>query len=134
MSQSEVSESRQQIDLDASVDEVWRSLTDPDELAEWLGADVDLDVVTAGAGRITEPDGTVRQVLVTDVDPGRRLAWHWWADGGELSTVEFTLEPLVDATRLRVIETATGAGTPGIRLQASAMVAAFARGTAAACR
>src|SRR5690606_36410049 len=70
-SESQISESRQQIDLDATVDEVWRSLTDPDELAEWLDADVDLDVAPAGAGRITEPDGTVRQVLVTDVDPGR---------------------------------------------------------------
>ena len=83
-------------------------LTDPDELAEWLDAEVDLDLEPGAVGRVIDPDGTVRQVLVTDVEPGRRLAWHWWSDDDELSSVELVLEPLDDdRTRVRVTETIT---------------------------
>jgi uncharacterized protein YndB with AHSA1/START domain len=106
------------VDIDATVDDVWHALTDPAELAGWLDAEVSLDLEPGAVGRVVEPDGTVRQVLVTDVEPGHRLAWHWWEDGGELSTVEITALPLDDGTRVRVVETPAGAGG-SIRAQAS---------------
>ena len=111
----------QTIDVDAPIADVWEAVTDPDALADWLGAGVDLDVRVAGTGRVVDHDGTVRQVLVTDVEPGQRLAWHWWSDDGELSSVELTLEPLVDATRVRVVEVLLPA--TGGSLQASARLA-----------
>jgi len=93
------------IDLDAPIDEVWQTLTDPDELAGWLGAEVSIDLEPAGVGQVVDADGTVRHVLVTTVEPGQRLAWHWWEDGGDLSSVEITTLPLSSGTRVRVIET-----------------------------
>ncbi len=97
-----------EVELSAPVDVVWAVLTDPDELAEWMGGEVDLPLEPGAVGRVTDPDGTVRQVLVTDVEPSVRLAWHWWSDDGELSSVELVLEPLDDdRTRIRVTETLT---------------------------
>jgi uncharacterized protein YndB with AHSA1/START domain len=95
------------VDLDAPIDEVWQTLTDPGELTEWLGAEVSVDLQPGGVGRVVDPDGTVHQVLVTAVEPGQRLAWHWWEDGGDLSSVEITTVPLTPGTRVRVIETTT---------------------------
>ncbi len=107
-SQIQPDEIEREVELSAPVDVVWAVLTDPDELAEWLGGEVDLELEPGSVGRVTEPDGTVRQVLVTDVEPGRRLGWHWWSDDDELSSVELVLEPLDgDRTRIRVTETIT---------------------------
>src|SRR5690348_4354017 len=77
-----------EVELSAPSDVVWAVLTDPDELAGWMGGEVDLPLEPGAVGRVTDPDGTVRQVLVTDVEPGRRLGWHWWSDDDELSSVE----------------------------------------------
>ena len=107
------------IDLDAPSEEVWQTLADPDELVGWLGVDGTVELEPGGVGRVVDPDGTVRQVLITTVEPGRRLAWHWWPDGGDLSTVEITTEPTDPGTRVRVIETTIPAPAPW-RAQAGA--------------
>jgi uncharacterized protein YndB with AHSA1/START domain len=110
----------QTIDLDAPIADVWHAVTEPGALADWLGADVELDVRVAGTGRVVDDDGTVRAVLVTDVEPCHRLAWHWWSDDDELSSVELTLEPLVDATRVRVVEVFLPVAGGSLRASASA--------------
>jgi uncharacterized protein YndB with AHSA1/START domain len=116
-----------EVELSAPVDAVWAVLTDPDELAEWLGGEVDLELEPGAAGRVTDPDGTVRQVLVTDVEPGRRLGWHWWSDDDELSSVELVLEPLDDdRSRIRVTETITAGALGPIAPQASVRTFALA--------
>ncbi|MGZ4716045.1 MAG: SRPBCC domain-containing protein [Acidimicrobiales bacterium] len=103
-----------EVELSAPGDVVWAVLTDPDELAEWLGGEVDLTLEPGSVGRVTDPDGTVRQVLVTDVEPGRRLGWHWWSDD-ELSSVELVVEPIDgDRTRIRVTETVTADVEPSL--------------------
>jgi uncharacterized protein YndB with AHSA1/START domain len=102
----------QEIELDADAETVGRALTDADELASWLGDEVDLDLRPGGGGRVVDEDGTVRHVLVTDVEPGR-VAWHWWVDGGELSTVEITAVPIEVGTRVRIVETVAAASTAG---------------------
>jgi len=94
----------QSTEIDADVDEVWEVLTDPDALGRWLGTEVDLDLAPGAAGRVVDPDGTVRQVLVTDVDEATRVAWHWWEDGGPLTSVEITLTPIPSGTRVDVHE------------------------------
>ena len=94
----------QSTEIDAGVDEVWEVLTDPDALGRWLGREVDLDLQPGGVGRVVDPDGTVRQVLVTDVDEASRVAWHWWEDGGPLTSVEITLRPTPSGTRVDVQE------------------------------
>jgi len=96
--------------VDAPIAEVWRALTRPDELGRWLGVEVDAGVETTLmeglAARLREADGSVRHLLVTEVDEGRRLAWHWWRSDGELSAVEITIEPTIgESNVVRVVET-----------------------------
>jgi len=114
------------IRIEAPLDEVWRSLTEPAELASWLGGEVDLDrpLGPGAAGRVVEPDGAVRHLLVTDHEPGHQLRWHWWheppraddgstdedADDGVLSSVEITVAPDGDATVVHVVEVVARAG------------------------
>jgi uncharacterized protein YndB with AHSA1/START domain len=93
------------IDLEVSLDVAWEAISDPRELTRWLGSSVDLDVRPGGRGRIVDDDGTVRDVIVTDVRPGEQVAWHWWSDGGELSSVELRIDELDGHTRLRIVET-----------------------------
>ena len=94
----------QSTEIDADVDEVWEVITDPDALSRWLGREVDLEVRPGGVGRVIDPDGTVRQVLVTEVDEAARVAWHWWEDDGPLTSVEITLSPTPSGTRVDVQE------------------------------
>jgi uncharacterized protein YndB with AHSA1/START domain len=107
------------VEIDAPVDDVWHTLTDPAELAGWLDAEVVVDLEPGSVGHVVDPDGTVRQVLVTQVEPGHLLAWHWWADEGELSSVEITMIPVGDHTRVRVVECQAAAGGTTLTLHAS---------------
>jgi len=95
------------VDLDASADDVWRALTEPALLGDWLDSVVELDVRPGGQGVFVEPDGAVRRARVDEVEPARRLALRWCpADGaGPESTVELDLEPTDGGTRVVVTET-----------------------------
>ncbi|MDQ1397620.1 MAG: hypothetical protein QOG64_2879, partial [Acidimicrobiaceae bacterium] len=64
--------------LPAGVDEVWEAITDPRRLAEWFGADVDLDLWPGGNAEFRGDDGEVRRGVVEEVEPCRRLAYRWW--------------------------------------------------------
>lgn len=108
--------------LDAPPDEVWQAITDQDSLGDWLGADVDLSVEVGSAGRVIDEDGTVREVLVTEVDAGRSVGWHWWDDRGDLSSVRITIEPTGPGTLVRVVEIPVGVPTSGAGWSASASV------------
>src|SRR5689334_15878492 len=83
------------VTVEAGEDEVWRALTEPEELETWLGVGVELEAEPGAAGRITEDDGTARRVVVEEVEVGRRIQWRWWpeADEGDASSVEITLRP-----------------------------------------
>jgi uncharacterized protein YndB with AHSA1/START domain len=114
--------------LDASVDEVWRLLTDPAELSSWLGDRVDLDLRPGGAGAFIDGDD-IRHRAVEAVVPQRCLQFVWWRDRepDAASVVTFTLAPDAgqagdesgdrnERTRLVVEE----AATPDARLRAGA--------------
>jgi uncharacterized protein YndB with AHSA1/START domain len=111
--------------LPAGVDEVWEAITDPRRLAEWFGADVDLDLWPGGNAEFRGDDGEVRRGVVEEVEPCRRLAYRWWpgvagagagdgvgdgvGDGGTArrsgeSRVELTIEEVASGTRLVVVE------------------------------
>lgn len=102
------------VDLDTGLDEAWRAISDVDELAAWFGGEVDLDVRPGGAGTIVDDEGVHYDVIVTDVEEGRRVAWHWWNDRGELSSVEISVEPVGVLTRIRVVERPVGPVTPAV--------------------
>src|SRR3954466_7259897 len=81
-------------------DEVWESLTDPARLEEWFASDVELDARPGGEGVFRWGDGEDRRVVVRELEEDRRLVLDW-DDGG---TVAIELEPVVDGTRVHVIE------------------------------
>ena len=99
---------KREVELEATPDDVWSALTEPQRLNEWLGGDVDVDVRPGRSGTLVDPDGRRHAVLVEDVVPGRRLGLWWWPDDGgdePVSTVTFELVPLESGgTRLRVVE------------------------------
>ena len=73
--------------LDVPLDEVWEALTDPERLEEWFSE-----------------DGEERELVVEEVEPGRRVAYTW-----EESRVAIELEQVEEGTRVVVTET----GEPG---------------------
>ncbi len=96
---------RRDVTLDAGRAAVWRALTDPGRLARWLAATVDVDLHEGATGTITDRDGTVRDVVVEEVLPGRRVALRWAADGEEPTLVELTVDDAPGGrTRLVVVE------------------------------
>jgi uncharacterized protein YndB with AHSA1/START domain len=102
-------EVEREVELDAPREEVWRALTEPERLREWLANDVELDVRPGGTGRFGWADGDERLAVVQEVDPGRRLVVDWWDDDA-VSTVEITLDDADHGTRLTVTETRACAG------------------------
>ena len=99
--------------VDASPEEVWNALTDPGELAEWFGAEAEIDLRVGGAVRFRWPDGMERRGVVIEVDPPYRLTFRWrelrtaGASGSAVSdpsVVAFTVEADGRRTRVRVME------------------------------
>src|SRR4051794_18484763 len=78
--------------LDCSTDDAWELLTDPGELADWLGRPVDFELHQMGE---------------------RELSFVWSDGGREPSRVEFAIEEVEGGTRLKVTETALRASVAG---------------------
>jgi uncharacterized protein YndB with AHSA1/START domain len=93
---------RREVVLDAEPDAAWAALTDPELLETWLADSVDVDIREGAEGTITDHDGTVRDAVVEEVVPGRRVALRWAAPGQDPTIVELTLDP-VDAGRTRLV-------------------------------
>jgi uncharacterized protein YndB with AHSA1/START domain len=96
---------RRDVTLDADRDAVWAALADPRRLEQWFAERVDVAIEAGARGTVTDHDGTVRDVVVEEVLPGRRLALRWEAEGVPASIVELTLDDLGRGrTRLVVVE------------------------------
>jgi uncharacterized protein YndB with AHSA1/START domain len=68
------------IDTDAPPSRAWATLTEPRLVAEWFTAVSPLGRV-GDSYRIDFGDGSVVTGVVTEVEPGRRLAYTWmWVD------------------------------------------------------
>ena len=93
-------------EFEVPADELWDAVTDPEQLAHWLGDEVELDVVPGGEGRVVD-DGEIRHVLVDEVDHGRRYTFTWWPDSdrADRSYVEIEVAPSVHGSRLVIRET-----------------------------
>jgi len=84
-----------EITLDAGLDEVWRLLTDPDELAAWVGDEV-----------------RTADVRVAPGDRATTLTWTWAPDGVE-SAVELTVVESEAGTTVQVTEQRPGPTSGG---------------------
>jgi uncharacterized protein YndB with AHSA1/START domain len=98
--------------------EVWESLTDPERLEEWFASDVELDARPGGEGVFRWGDGEERRVVVRELEEDRRLVLDW-DDGG---SVAIELEPVVDGTRVHVVESSPEFA-PAFELRAMAWTA-----------
>jgi uncharacterized protein YndB with AHSA1/START domain len=98
--------------------EVWEALTEPERLEEWFASEVELDARPGGAGVFRWGDGDMRAAIVRELEPAERLVLDWH-DGGSV-TIE--LEPVVEGTRVRVVETSPEFA-PALELRALAWTA-----------
>lgn len=76
-----------EIVLEAPLDEVWEAVSDPIRIEEWFSE-----------------DGDERDLVVQEVETGRRVAYTW-----EEGAVEIELDEVDEGTRVVVTET----GEPG---------------------
>src|SRR6478752_241450 len=96
--------------LEATPAEVWRALTDPDELAAWWGDGSELDATPDGEGRFVEDGEPVRRARVVEARPERRLVLDWWPEDPEVdepaARVTIELVPCPFGTIVTVVERA----------------------------
>ena len=107
--------------LPAEPDEVWATLTTPEELSAWLGEVVALELEPGGSLVVRENEGATRRGVVEVAEPGRILSFRWRrlaGAGGSLevggaSRVTFVLEADPAGTRLTVTEEPVPLATAG---------------------
>lgn len=90
-----------------SPDELWRAVTEPEQLDEWFGGHVDWEPTPGAPFTFVEDDGARWSGVVTHVDPGRSLRFTWWPDDDphDASTVGFEIDETPDGAGLRITET-----------------------------
>ena len=87
-----------QIELEASPEEVWQLVCEPES---WLADAGSVDLRPGGTGRLVD-EGVARRVEVETVDEGARVVFRWWdEDHGEdgASRVEITVPAVGGPTR-----------------------------------
>jgi uncharacterized protein YndB with AHSA1/START domain len=94
-------------DLPHPPEKVWRALTDPALLAEWLLPVVGLELEPGAAFTFrTQPypgwDGTVHCQIV-EIEPHRKLSYTWSVPFLD-TVVTFTLTPTAAGTRLSIVQ------------------------------
>lgn len=97
-----------EVELPHPPEKVWRALTDPALLAQWLLPVVDLKLEPGAAFTFkTQPypgwDGTVNCRLV-EIEPQRKLSYTWSVPFLD-TVVTFTLLPTATGTRLSLVQT-----------------------------
>lgn len=96
-----------EFDLHHVPEKVWRALTDPVLLAEWLLPVVDLQLEPGAAFTFKAPplpgwDGAVNCRFV-EIEAHRKLSYTWRV-GGMDTVVTFTLTPTASGTRLSLVQ------------------------------
>ena len=91
---------------DAPAEKVWRALTDSEKLKLWYFQIGDFKAEAGFAFVFTGESGGVKYVhncIITDVEPGQRLAYSWRYEGypGD-SVVTFELFPESNKTKIRL--------------------------------
>ena len=97
-----------EFDLQHSPEKVWRALTDPALLAEWLLPAVELQLAPGAAFTFkTQPypgwDGSVNCRFV-EIEPRRKLSYTWVVGDMLDTVVTFTLTPTASGTRLSLVQ------------------------------
>jgi uncharacterized protein YndB with AHSA1/START domain len=96
-----------EFDLRHAPQKVWRALTEPDLLAEWLLPVLDLKLEPDAAFTLDAPpqpgwDGKVNCRFL-EIEAQRKLSYAWVV-GGMNTVVTFTLTPIASGTRLSLVQ------------------------------
>ena len=105
-------EIEKEVVIDAPMEVVWRTITEPDQISQWFADRVELVLEPGGDGAMYFGDGGEGGPLVVEaVEPPTRFSYRWNHPAGETPVdgnsvlVEFMLVPEGDdRTRLRVVE------------------------------
>lgn len=98
-----------EFDLQHSPKKVWRALTDPELLSEWLLPVVGLELAPGAAFTFkTQPypgwDGTVNCKML-EIEAHKKLSYAWVVGDMEIDTVvTFTLTPTASGTHLSLVQ------------------------------
>lgn len=98
-----------EFELKHSPEKVWRALTEPELLAEWLLPTLDLKLEQGSAFKLKTQaypgwDGIVNCQFV-EIEPLRKLSYKWVVGDMEIDTVvTFTLSPTPSGTRLSLVQ------------------------------
>jgi uncharacterized protein YndB with AHSA1/START domain len=97
---------RAETEFDADPATVWRALTEPESMGEWLGRPVEFALEPGAEGTLGgDAGGDVPTVLVVEeVDDERRLVFRWASATQAPTLVEFDLVPVGRRTRLTIVE------------------------------
>lgn len=87
----------------AGPEHVWRLVTEPQFFQQWYAfGGADIDMVPGGEMHLRWDEHGGFHARVEAVEPGRRFAFRWLPEPGDL--VEITLSPQADATLVRITE------------------------------
>jgi uncharacterized protein YndB with AHSA1/START domain len=95
--------------IDAPVEVVWRTITEPEQIRLWFADRVELELEPGGSGLMGFEDRAL-PLVVEAVEPPTRFSFRWNQPAGEepaagnSTLVEFTLVGEGERTRLRVVE------------------------------
>jgi len=96
--------------IEAPIEDVWRVVTEPDQITQWFSQEAELERRTDGAGRLRFESGQTYYLHVVAFDPPHRFAYRWLHERGASARpensmlVEFILHAEPGHTRLRVVE------------------------------
>lgn len=102
-----------ELHLAAPVERVWRVITEPEYVRQWLGSRVEIDLRPGGAANFGWPEEGYANgwARVERVDPPHVFAFRWMREAdvpfdpeGPGTLVEFTLTEDAAGTRLRLVE------------------------------
>lgn len=86
--------------LEHDRESVWRMLTDPERIAEWLAPGV-IELKLGGAAKLNFTDsGTMIDSKVTAYEPGRLLEYSWSSGAEPVRPVRWEVSPAEGGTRL----------------------------------
>jgi uncharacterized protein YndB with AHSA1/START domain len=95
--------------IDAPVEVVWRTITEPEQIRQWFADRVELELEPGGRGLMSFEDGAF-PLVVEALEPPTRFSFRWnhpaaeKPAAGNSTLVEFTLVGEGERTRLRVLE------------------------------
>lgn len=98
-----------EIVIDAPIEVVWRTITEPDQISQWFADKVELEVKPGAHGYMGFGDQG-GPVVVEVVEPPARFSFRWNHPAvdepvaGNSLLVEFALAGEGERTRLRVVE------------------------------